>query len=280
MPLSRLAICSWSVQPTGPEDLIRACRELAIPAVQLAISPVVREPDVWSGVFRRLREESIRIVSGMMAMTGEDYSSPRSIARTGGVRPDETWAENLSHAEAVAEIAQREGLRLVTTHAGFIPELIEGESEDPERIKLFDRLETIADLFASRGLDLALETGQETAENLAIALREINRPNIGVNFDPANMILYNMGDPIEALRRLATHIVQIHIKDAVPPARAGEWGTEVAMGRGKVDWERFFEIALEIQPPVKLVIEREAGTSRIEDIRRAKKLIIDHLARL
>ena len=44
-----------------------------------------------------------------------------------------------------------------------------------------------------------LETGQETADGLLQFIADVGRDNLFVNFDPANMILYGTGEPIEAL---------------------------------------------------------------------------------
>jgi L-ribulose-5-phosphate 3-epimerase len=262
MTIPRLAVCSWSLQPGDPGDLVALLDRTGLDATQLALSPVIREPAVWSGVFEPLAEAGVRIVSGMMTTVGEDYSTLESIARTGGVRPDETWEANLAHAEAVADLATARGIELVTFHAGFIPE----QRDDPERAKLLDRLRAIADLFAGRGVRLGLETGQETAATLLEALADLDRSNVGVNFDPANMILYGKGDPVEALRLLAEHVVQIHIKDALPAEKPGTWGSEVPYGDGAVDWPAFFAVATAIRSQVNLVIEREAGDDRIADI--------------
>jgi sugar phosphate isomerase/epimerase len=209
----------------------------------------------------------------MMAMKGEDYSTLQSIALTGGVRPDETWVENLAHAQVVADIAARERINLVTFHGGFIPHV----STDHRRGLILDRLGTLADLFQSRGIALALETGQETAATLIEALEDLSRPNVGVNFDPANMILYGMGDPVQALGMLTPWIRQVHIKDALPATTPGSWGCEVPVGMGAVDWPRFFSIVSDLPTAVNLVIEREAGAQRHDDIGRARRVIESHM---
>jgi sugar phosphate isomerase/epimerase len=108
----------------------------------------------------------------------------------------------------------------------------------------------------------------------------LDRPNVGVNFDPANMILYGKGDPVAALKKLSTHVRQVHIKDALPSApdaAPGQWGKEVPAGTGAVDWPAFFEVAMAIVPRVNYVIEREAGGSRIEDVKAAGELVRRHI---
>ena len=262
----RLGVCSWSLEPAGPRDLVERLRAARADAVQLHLDPLrdAWKPDETAAL---LREAGIEIASGMMGMAGEDYTTLESIRRTGGVRPDDTWRANLAAAEANAEIAESLGLDLVTFHAGFIPE----ESDDPERSKVLDRLRELRRVFNGRGVAIALETGQETAQTLLEALDELD--GVGVNFDPANMILYGMGDPHEALRTLGPHVSQLHVKDATPTPRPGEWGEEVRVGEGAVDWPAFVSIADSVCPRATMMIEREAGDQRIEDIRAARAVI-------
>jgi sugar phosphate isomerase/epimerase len=273
MDPSRLAVCSWSLRPADPQDLVEKLRRLEIDAVQLDLGLLCEDSKTWYPAMQLLPEAGIRIVSGMIRMKDEDYSTLDSIRRTGGVRPDETWSANRTRAEMVVPLAEEIGIDLITFHAGFIPEA----EDDPERTKLIDRLRELADLFARNRLRLGLETGQETAETLLEALGELDRHNVGVNFDPANMILYGMGDPVDALCRLSPRIMQVHVKDAVPSDRPGEWGREVPVGEGAVDWAAFFNMAASIDPPVDFVIETEGGDDPVGVITRARDVVHQHL---
>ena len=206
---------------------------------QLALDPLRRSKEVSSDL-KLLQDSGIEIVSGMMEMVGEDYSTFETIRKTGGVRPDETWQENQQCAQRNADLAQELGLSLVTFHAGFIPH----DSQDPERQRMLERLHVITEIFADKGCDVALETGQETAETLVEVLEELDRSELGVNFDPANMILYGMGEPVSSLNRLAPWVKQIHIKDACQSVVPGEWGAEVPVGTGEVQWQQFFSVEI------------------------------------
>jgi L-ribulose-5-phosphate 3-epimerase len=94
-----------------------------------------------------------------------------------------------------------------------------------------------------------------------------------VNFDPANMILYGMGDPVDAVRTLAPRIAQVHVKDALPTRVPGTWGSEVRVGSGAVDWTAFVAALATIPATVRLAVEREAGSDRVGDIRAALDLL-------
>lgn len=291
-----LAACSWSLEPTSPEDLAAKLRAAGVHAVQLALGPLIDARDNLDSPWhvRRARntlaDAGLQIVSGMMATIGEDYTSLASIRETGGIVPDRHWPANLERARLHARLACELGLRLVTFHAGFVPH----HRTDPARRVLIDRLRTLARLFACYGVTLGLETGQEHASTLIDVLREAHEPNLRVNFDPANMILYGVGDPVASLQDLIeasplldaspSIIAQVHIKDALPSATAEQWGTEIAVrhtptqepdGRRSVDWAAFFGALRDagLLGRIDLVIEREAGDSRVDDVRAAAQVV-------
>ena len=265
----RLAVCSWSLQPENPTQLIQLLRAVGLNRVQLALDPLRENPVLWGATGELCRAAGISFVSGMFGTVGEDYSTLDSIRRTGGLVPDHTWDENWENAQATAEIASNVGLTLVTLHAGFLPH----EESDPEFEKLQHRIRLVADLFASKSIDVALETGQETASCLKVFVEKLGRPNVGVNFDPANLLLYDKGDPIAALRTLGPWVKQCHIKDAQRTRTPGLWGDEVVAGGGQVDWSQFFAELQRISFAGWCCIEREAGTRRVEDIVAARKMV-------
>ena len=160
-------------------------------------------------------------------------------------------------------------LKLVTFHAGFLPH----EESDPNFTKLMNRIELIAELFSDKNIDLGFETGQETADTLKIFLEKLNKPSVGVNFDPANMILYAKGDPIKALNTLSPFLKQCHIKDATKTKEPDTWGEEVVVGTGEVDWSAFFTALKTLGFDGDCCIEREAGDQRIIDIRSASEFV-------
>jgi L-ribulose-5-phosphate 3-epimerase len=266
----RLAICSWSLQPADPQDLVAKLRATGIHRVQLALDPLRTGPRVWSDVGPILADAGITIVSGMFGSVGEDYSTLDSIRLSGGVTPDSTWEQNRKNFRATAAIAAALGLKLVTFHAGFVPH----QSTDSGFTKMRQRLDTVAEIFAAERLVVGLETGQETAEALDALLNTLNHPNVCVNFDPANMLLYDKGDPIQAVRLLSSWIRQVHIKDASRTQVPGTWGREVVVGTGQVDWPAFFAALKEMNFTGDLVIEREAGIDRGLDIRTAREVIL------
>ena len=266
---SRLAVCSWSLQPETPESLVATLLEIGIPRVQLALDPLRENPSVWGKTAELFAAQGIEIVSGMFGTIGEDYSSLDAIKETGGVVPDEHWDANWANIQAVAGIATRLGLKIVTFHAGFLPH----EEIDPGFAKLLGRITQIADVFDANDIDLGFETGQETADTLRLFLEKLNRPSVGVNFDPANMILYSKGDPIDALETLAPFLKQCHIKDATTTGEPGTWCKEVTVGTGEGDWPAFFSTLAKVDFGGHCCIEREADDQRVADIRTAREFV-------
>ncbi len=261
----QIGVCSWSLQATGPQDLAEKVKALGLKKVQLGLTPHRDDPGTWDGTQEILAESDIAIVSGMFSTLGEDYSTPDAIRRTGGIVPDEHWDGNQDLAKEAATLAQKMGVKLVSTHAGFLPH----EPSDPDFDKLSGRVVTLAKMYAEIGGSLLLESGQETAETLLAFLNEMAKQgvsNVTVNFDPANMLLYDMDEPIEALRKLAPHVQQVHVKDAKRTAVKGDWGEEVIVGTGQVDWVAFVRILAEADFVGDYVFEREAGDDRVGDI--------------
>jgi sugar phosphate isomerase/epimerase len=268
IPPEKLAVCSWSLQPTSSQDLVEKVRATGLSRVQLHLNPLSSDSG-FTHTSAHLAEAGIDIVSGMVTCPGEDYTSIAAITRTGGIVPDATWPATLAEMRDAANVAGRIGCRLVTFHAGFVPH----DRTDPSRAKLIDRLRQVAEIFAAADCSVALETGQEDAAALADLLDEVGG-DVGVNFDPANMILYGSGDPVEALHHLMPRIRQIHLKDAKGSTTPGvAWGEEVPVGTGEVDWLAFFAVAKKSRYDGDFCIEREAGDARVDDIRTAAAFI-------
>lgn len=259
---SRLGVCTWSLQPADPADLLRQLKAIGLPCVQVDLDPWREQPAAWSGAQAALADAGIQLVSGMFRTVGEDYTTLETIRRTGGVVPDATWEQNWSNLQTTVKTARRLGVPMVTFHAGFLPH----EKTDPHFEKLLGRIRQIARLFAAEGIDVGFETGQESAEALRSFLEQLGEPNVGVNFDPANMLLYNSGDPIAALRTIGRWVKGVHLKDATVTKIPGNWGDEVPVGAGEVNWPAFFRTLDEVGYKGACCFEREAGTQRLADI--------------
>ena len=273
----KVGVCSWSLQVSSLPELERLLDRVGIRVVQLALGdPNHATWEEGDAIVERALGASFEITGTMVGFPGEDYTSPETIKRTGGFGEAAQRAERLEIFRWGVERTATLGVGLITTHAGFIP-----EPDDPGRASFLDCLGSAASMAAERGIVLALETGQETAGLLRRTLDDLKSSSLKVNFDPANMILYDKGDPIEAIAILAPDIAHVHAKDARYPDRAGEWGEEVALGEGEVGMDAFLEALRKAGYNGPLAIEREVGDQeeRVRDIAAGARLLEELIGR-
>jgi sugar phosphate isomerase/epimerase len=257
-------VCSWSLQAKSIRELQRLLKQLGTNVVQIACGdPHHASWDEGDQMPEAALASGIVMTSAMLGFPGEDYTSPATIKKTGGFGDPALRAERLERLEWGVKRTRALGLGGLTLHAGFLP-----ERSDPGRKEMLDTLAQAGRLAAASGITLAFETGQETAQLLRQTLDELNMPNIKVNFDPANMLLYDMGDPIRAVEILAPDIYSVHVKDARRPGVAGQWGEEVPLGEGEVNISEFIRALKQNGYRGPLVVEREVGdqAGRLRDV--------------
>lgn len=155
----------------------------------------------------------------------------------------------------------------VATHIGFIPE----NMHDPNYAGLVSAVKAVADHFQKNGQYLLFETGQETPVTLLRLMEDSQCNNLGVNLDPANLILYGKANPVDALDVIGKYVRGVHAKDGKYPVNGKYLGTEVAIGQGKVDFEKLLSKLHELNYKGSITIEREIdGDQQIKDILEAK----------
>jgi sugar phosphate isomerase/epimerase len=259
----------WAGRDTVPEMKAFGvrCGQLGIPG-DLSLDAGTAE--TWKSV---LQKEQFTLVTVFAAYNGENYTDIPTVQRTVGFIPPNTRAERERRTIEVSDFAAKLGVPGIACHIGFVPE----DTADPERMAVRDMVRRICDHAAGHGQTFALETGQEPAHILLGFFKEVNRPNLRINFDPANMILYGSGEPIEALRLVAEHVVSVHCKDGdwPPTAVPGALGTERPLGKGSVGIPRFIATLREIGYRGTLNVERETENQqeRLADMAAGVKLV-------
>jgi len=263
----RVGVCSWSWR-LPMKDVAVQMEKSGVKGVHLALGPFIA-PDERHGAAEgaeALRFVKDKIAKGdwvlmctMIGTVGEDYSSLETIRKTGGIVPDKNWEANKKIVTAGAKLTKELGCKYMSTHAGFLDE------SDPAAFKKYvERVSWMRDECAKYGVTLILESGQETARDLAAFMEKV--PGVGINFDPANMILYAKGCPKEAVKTLYPWIRQVHIKDACVTKVPGTWGTEMPWGAGEVGGADFLAELEALGYKGNYVIEREGGSDRPGDI--------------
>jgi sugar phosphate isomerase/epimerase len=257
-----IGVCSWSLQVKTIPELKRLTGELGINVVQIACGdPHHADWEEGDRLPEVARAAGFRLTGAMLGFPGEDYTTPQTIQKTGGFGDPATRPERLQRLQWALDRTRALDLTDLMLHAGFLP-----EPKAPDRKPFLDILARAADFAKTKGITLAFETGQETADLLRLTLDELKCPNVKVNFDPANMLLYDKGDPLRAVEVLGPDIRSVHVKDANRPKKPGAWGEEVPLGQGQVNIRRFVKTLQKVGYRGPLCIEREAGNQRVADI--------------
>jgi L-ribulose-5-phosphate 3-epimerase len=264
LPPLALGVCSWSLQVGSVDELRRLLDQLGVHVAQIACGdPHHASWAEGDDMPAAAKASGIALTGAMLGFPGEDYTSPQTIKATGGFGDPATRSDRLERLRWALDRTIELGLSDLMMHAGFLP-----DRDDPDRPAMLETLSRAARLADDKGVTLAFETGQETAELLRSTLDELQAPNLKVNFDPANMLLYNMGDPIRAVEILGPDIRSVHVKDARRPRVDGHWGEEVPLGEGEVDIPGFLQALKRVGYTGPLVVEREVGdqAGRLRDV--------------
>ncbi len=259
-----IGVCSWSLQVKSVPELKQLLDHLGVSVVQIACGDPHHA--AWNEGDRlpeAARAAGFQMAGAMLGFPGEDYTTPQTIQRTGGFGDPATRVERLERLGWALQRTRALGLSDLMLHAGFLP-----EPDDPDRKPFLDTLGRASALAAAQAVTLAFETGQETADLLRRTLDELKCPNVKVNFDPANMLLYDKGDPLRAVEILGPDIRSVHVKDANRPKTPGVWGEEVPLGQGHVNVRAFVQTLKKVGYRGPLCIEREVGNQeeRLRDV--------------
>jgi L-ribulose-5-phosphate 3-epimerase len=182
-----------------------------------------------------------------------------------GLVPEKWRAERVAALKKAADFTAKLGAPAIATHAGFLPESM----SDPLYQPTLAALKDVAGHCRKVGIGFWFETGQETPVCLLRFIEEIGLDNLGINLDPANLILYGKGNPIDSLDVFGKYVRNIHAKDGLYPTTGRELGHEVAVGKGCVRFPEFIKKLHKIGFRGELIIEREiSGAQQTKDIRK------------
>ena len=255
IPPLAIGVCSWSLQVTSVPELKGFMDRLGVDVVQIACGdPHHASWAEGDAMPAAALAAGFQMSGAMLGFPGEDYTTPQTIEKTGGFGDPATRPERLERLKWALARTKELGLADLMLHAGFIPEV-----GSPERKPFLDTLDQVADLACASDVTVAFETGQESAALLRKTLDDLKAPNLKVNFDPANMLLYDKDDPLKVLDLLAPDIRSVHLKDANRPTAKGAWGEEVPLGRGQTNTKAFVKALQRIGFTGPLCIEREVG---------------------
>lgn len=229
--------------------------DLGIPTIQLhAPQRSTRTPENAERFQNRLEELGIELTAVFGGFEGESYADIPTVVETVGLVPAETRASRLQEMKEISDFARLLGCDVIALHIGFVPH----DTSAPLYQDVIEVTRELCDHATQNDQAVHLETGQENAESLLQFISDTKRENLFINFDPANMILYGTGEPIEALEQVGKFVRSVHCKDALWSDKAGEtWGQEMPLGEGQVDIKAYLETLKKIGYLGPLTIERE-----------------------
>ncbi len=250
-------------------DQLSQIRDLGFTNVQIAAPPedVLEDQNLSRALVDGILSVGIEVTTVFAGFSGESYDDRPTIRKTVGYLNGATREERIKATGMISDFARNLGVDKVAAHVGFVPE----EPDDPAYKPMVDTVGRVADGCGQNGQLFSLETGQESAPALLRYLKDLGRENVKVNFDPANMILYESGEPIEALGILADHVVSVHAKDARwPPER-----DEPPLGQGDVGMDRYVAKLKQIGYDGPITMEREIPDwdQKVKDLVEGKKLL-------
>ncbi|MDO5309322.1 MAG: sugar phosphate isomerase/epimerase family protein [Planctomycetia bacterium] len=254
--MENMAVGVFASIDAGLGVKLEVVRDLGIKTIQLHTpAKESRTPENAKAFLAKLKDYDITTTVVFLGFEGESYATIAKAAETVGFVPAATRAARLQESREIADFAKLLGVDAIGSHIGFVPH----DSSSTEYKEMVAAIQEYCDYLKGNGQRLHLETGQEKAENLLAFLKDVGRDNIFINFDPANLILYGMDHPIDALKQVAPYVRSCHCKDALPTTGTPgvDWGQEVPFGQGQVDAKLFIKTLKEIGYTGPLTIERE-----------------------
>ena len=230
-------------------------KELQIPTIQVhAPHPGNRDEKTAMAFKDQVDSMGVVVTAVFGGFDGESYESIEIVKSSVGLVPAETRAQRLQEMKEISDFAKWLGCPVVGLHLGFIPE----DASDSEYEPVVQVTRELCDYAKVNGQAIHLETGQETADGLIRFIADTSVDNLFVNFDPANMILYGTGEPVDALKKLSGLVKSVHCKDANWSDQPGQtWGCEVPLGEGEVNIRTYLATLKEMGYQGPLTIERE-----------------------
>ncbi|MDR1485588.1 MAG: sugar phosphate isomerase/epimerase [Planctomycetaceae bacterium] len=230
--------------------------ELGLKSIQLHTpSRESRTPENASAFLYKLSEHGIKITAVFLGFEGESYETIDITAQTVGFVPQKTRAARLVEAFEISDFAKLLNVNYIGSHIGFVPH----DRRSNEYAEVVETIRSLCKYLKKNSQSLTLETGQESVQALLTFMDDVAATNIFINFDPANLILYGIGNPIEALQLVGRRVRGVHCKDAVTTTGTPgiDWGREVPFGSGEVDAEKFIRTLHNTGYRGALTIERE-----------------------
>jgi len=254
-----------------PEVEFGKIRDLGLPTCQVSMWNPDQYTDENVRLLRAASEKcGVEVTTIWTGYPGPAVWNCTEGPSTIGLVPPEYRAMRVEALKKGASFAAACGIPCITTHAGFIPE----SPTDPLYRGSVDALAEVARHCKKVGIYFCFETGQETPITLLRVMTDIGTNNLGVNLDPANLLMYGKANPIDALDILGPFVRGVHAKDGEYPTEPGKLGVEKPLGDGRVNFPVLIPKLKGFGFSGALTIEREiSGPQQVVDIKRAIEIL-------
>jgi len=179
--------------------------------------------------------------------------------------------DSVKNFKTVLDFANLAEVRFINTDAGEV------EGKDGEK-RFYKDIAELADYAQDKDVMICLEmhgnwcnNGKKGAE----IIETINHPNIKLNYDPGNVILYGKKNPEEDIKYAIPYMGHLHIKDH-GTGKMGEWNFP-AVGDGVLDFDKIFGLLEDYNGPSSVEVEFEGKERTLEEINQAVKKSFDFL---
>lgn len=187
-----------------------------------------------------------------------------------GLVPHQYRQERIEALKKGADFAKQAGASAIVVHAGFIPE----NPRDKDYQGTVAAIREVSSYCLKKDIEFWFETGQETPVTLMRTIEDVGLPNLGINFDPANLLMYGKANPVDAVDIYGNYVRNLHAKDGLYPTDTRKLGREVPIGTGRVNFPVLFKKLKEIGFKGEIIIEREiSGQQQIKDIKNSIKYL-------
>ena len=255
------------------EGRIAFFREAGLDCFQLAgvyedwLAPTAEARKASDELFELFGKHGMSVPSLFLSYTDQDWANPKE---TVGLVPVATRSERMVASCRQMAWAARYGIKFISCHAGFVP-----EDKGDFYARFIADMKQLLRFAAANGQEFLFETGTDTAGSLKQLLDDLGEPNAGINFDPANMLIYNNGDPSGVVEKAGDSIRVVHCKDANPPAEGAAMGRETPLGKGSTNFKTLLKRLLDSGFRGPLIIERElpAGPEQERDVAEAVRFL-------
>ena len=253
------------------EEKLQQLAEMGFSSCQLSCWETERYTDKTAAwVLTLLERYGIEISTVWCGWSGPKHWNFTEGPATLGLVPAEYRQARVQELLAGSDFARKLGVGQIATHVGFIP-------EDPNAEQYgatVEAVRTVAARCMQNGQYFLFETGQETPVTLLRTIGDVGLDNLGVNLDPANLILYGKANPVDALGVIGKYVRDVHAKDGCYPTDGRTLGQETALGEGQVNFPALIAGLKALGYDGAITIEREiSGEQQIADILKAKALL-------